>query len=192
MAYLNLPRALRRLMLPFLLVGLLGVATVPSAAAAGDPGAAAAAAGAHSEAGAKVIQLHGASPTFAFNAPNYTYTNHGTGTIDFVQRVTWTYVEQGKQTGPSSSVLLSAVYTVTPAHGPSITLHAIPSTYVIHYDNPAMAPCGTGEFFYAFQEGGFALGRFSSIGTPPACEPTAVLDVTIVTGGQLGRSLPDR
>jgi hypothetical protein len=182
-----LAAGLRRLLLPLFLVGLLAAATVPGAAAAGDPAAAAAAA--HREVGAKVIQLHGASPSYAFTPPHYTYTNQGTGTIDFRQPVTWKYVEQGMQTGPSSSVLLSAVYTINPANGPSITLHAIPSTYVIHYDNPTIAPCGPGEFFYAFQEGGFALGRFTSIGNPPACEPTAVLDVTIVTGGQFGRKL---
>ncbi|HEU0166353.1 MAG TPA: hypothetical protein VFS62_01155 [Chloroflexota bacterium] len=147
---------------------------------------------------ALVVHLTGASPTLMVGAPtspgsiaSYDYTNRGNGTAAGVLPVLWQYDEKGSIITPSSSVINSAVYDIEPAARPSIkvALHVITTTYRIHYDNPAMAPCSTGSFSYQFVEGARANGTFAPMVTPTGCMPTYSMDVTIQANSDAERSL---
>jgi len=147
---------------------------------------------------ALVVHLTGAAATLTLGAPSmphaladYEYTNHGSGTLAGVLPLLWQYDEKGSVLTPSSSTIHSAEYDIEPQARPSIkvVLHVITSSYVIHYDNPATAPCSTGSFSYRFAEGASAHGTFAPLAVPGGCMPTYSMDVTIQANSQAQNEL---
>ncbi|MEA2642776.1 MAG: hypothetical protein QOF51_4170 [Chloroflexota bacterium] len=163
------------------------------------------------------MHLVGASPTLTFGPPSvpgaqadYIYTNHGDGTVRLMRgnserdghednpgarlAVLWSYREHGSAFSASAGQIDDAAYTITGARALGshpLILHVIPSTYKLHYDNPATAPCSTGSFSYAVQEDASVNGTFAPLITSGGCFPTYSLDIFVVPGGLADRAFND-
>jgi hypothetical protein len=149
-----------------------------------------------------LVQLSGASPTLSFDPPTcflghatcaYVFTNEGTGTALGNRTVTWRYEERGTVLPGLGQRIDAAAYTVTLVKGKkekpagSVVLHVIPSSNVVTYDDPNVAPCGTGTFSQRTVEGATIRGTFGC----PGGLPSGSMEFTVELGTQLERALKD-